>query len=192
VNAPAAALLATALAAGSDDDVIARLHVQIDARDLYVSSCHDVFAHDPEPGLATIGFRYQIAGTHRLATGEYSGTVVFGLGDIVVQVPGVIAWPRMSTADRHRAEDIRSAIVHHEIGHVRIAEAVRDALNVRAPIVAPDPFAFRAEADAVGRAGFERFKREERDYDALVDHGRRQHVAPGDLAGADTILRCTE
>jgi hypothetical protein len=192
VKALAAALLATALATGSDDEVIARLHVQVDARDLYVSSCRDVFAHDPEPGLATIGFRYQIAGAHRLATGEYSGTVVFGLGDIVVQVPGVIAWPRMSTADRHRAEAIRIAIVHHEIGHVRIAEAVRDALNAHAPIVAPDPFAFRAEADAVGRAGFERFKREERDYDALVDHGRRQHIAPGDLGGTDTILRCSE
>jgi hypothetical protein len=73
---------------------------------------------------------------------------------------------------------------------VRVAEAVRDELNAGAPIAAPDPFALRAAADARGRDGFDRFKREEREYDALTDHGRKQNAAPGDLAGPDTVLLC--
>jgi len=190
VNVLVAVLLATTVAAASDGDTIARLHVRIDARDLNVSSCHDV-VDEPEAGLATIGFRYQVANTHSVATGQYTGSVVFELGEIVVEVPKSIAWPEMTDADRGRAEALRRAIVHHEIGHVRVAEAVRDALNAHAPIVAPDLFAFRAEADAVGRAGFERFTREEREYDALTDHGRRQHAAPPNLAGPDTILHCS-
>jgi hypothetical protein len=190
VNPLVTTLLATAIAAAGDGELIARLHIRIDARDLSVTSCRDVVSHDPEAGLATIGFRYEIADVHRLATGEYTGTVVFGLGEIAVDVPKSIAWPEMTGADRGRAEALRRAIVHHEIGHVRVAVTVRDALNTHAPIVAPDPFAFRAEADAVGRAGFERFKREEREYDALTDHGRRQHAAPGALGGPDTMLLC--
>jgi hypothetical protein len=75
----------------------------------------------------------------------------------------------MTQADHERAENLRRAIYHHEIGHVRVAEAVRDAL---------------------GREGFDRFKREERSYDESTNHGRRQHLAPGDLAGPDTIIRC--
>ncbi len=191
LNVIAAALLATALAGGSDADVIARLHVRIDARDLAVSSCRDV-VDSPEAGLATMGFRYQIADAHRLENGAYAGTVVFGLGEIVVSVPKSIEWPDMTDNDRVRADALRRAIVHHEIGHVRIAEAVRDALNTRTPILEPDVFAFRARADAIGRAGFERFTREEHDYDAFTDHGRRQHEAPAPLAGPDTMLRCSE
>jgi hypothetical protein len=34
-------------------------------------------------------------------------------------------------------------------------------------------------------------KREERSYDESTSHGRRQHLAPGDLAGPDTIIRCS-
>jgi predicted secreted Zn-dependent protease len=192
VNALFTALLLTAVAAGSDGAVIARLHVRIDAHDLSVSSCHDMVTGNPEPGLATIRYRYQIADTHRLANGEYGGTIVFELADVTVDVPRSIAWPEMTDADRARAEALRHAIVHHEIGHVRVAEAVRDALNTRAPIVAPDVFTFRADADAAGRAGFERFTREEREYDELTDHGRRQHDAPGALSGPDTVLHCND
>ena len=186
-----AALFITALAAGSDDEVMARLHVQVDARDLTVPSCRDVFARDPEAGLATIGFRYRVADAHALAGGQYTGTVVFELSTITISVPDSIRWPQMSQADRVRVEALRRAIVHHEIGHVRVAEAVRNALNPQPPIVASDIFAFRADADAVGRAGFERFTREEREYDAFTDHGRRQNAAPLPLRGPDTILPCS-
>jgi predicted secreted Zn-dependent protease len=97
----------------------------------------------------------------------------------------------MTDADRVRADALRRAIVHHEIGHVRVAEAVRDALNAaREPIVAPDVFAFRADSDDIARSGFERFKREELEYDELTDHGRRQQTAPGALAGPNTALHC--
>ena len=48
-----------------------------------------------------------------------------------------------------------------------------------------------AALSARGRDGFARFKREERNYDALVAHGRLQHVAPGALAGPDTVIRCS-
>jgi predicted secreted Zn-dependent protease len=191
LNAIVAALFLTAVAAGSDDEVLARLHVQVDAHDLTVSSCRNVFAGDPEAGLATIGFRYRVADAHALPGGQYTGTVVFELSTITISVPDTIRWPQMSQADRIHVDALRRAIVHHEIGHVRVAEAVRNALNPRAPIVAPDVFAFRAEADAVGRAGFERFTREEREYDALTDHGRRQNAAPPPLGGADTILQCS-
>lgn len=192
MNALVTALLVTAVAAGSDAEVISRLHVHVDAHDLSVSSCRDVVTGNPEAGLATIGFRYRIADARRLPSGQYGGTIVFELGDVTVDVPKSITWPEMTEADRARAEALRRAIIHHEIGHVRVAEAVRDALNAHAPILAPDAFAFRADTDAAGRAGFERFTREEREYDELTDHGRRQHDAPGALAGPDTVLHCDD
>ncbi len=186
-----AALVVTAVAGGSDDAVVARLHVRIDARDVRVSSCRDVI-DEPEAGLATIGFRFQVSDARASANGgRYTGTVVFDLGEIVVLVPKSISWPEMSDADRARVEALRRAIFHHEIGHVRVAEAVRESLNAaRTPIVAPDVFAFRAQADDVGRTGFERFKREELEYDELTDHGRRQQNAPGALGGPNTALHC--
>lgn len=184
-----AALLAAAEAL-NDDAVIAQLHVRIEARDVAVSSCRDVM-NEPEAGLATIGFRFRVDDSHALGNGRYTGTVVFDLGDVTVEVPKSISWPGMSAADRERADALRRAIVHHEIGHVRVAAAVRDALNAgRAPIVAPDVFSFRAQADDAGRTGFERFKQAERDYDALTDHGRNQRAATGPLAGPDTALQC--
>ena len=185
-----AVLVATALAAGSDDEVVQRLHVRYETYDLVANSCHDVGARDPEMGSTTFQFRYQITGDRFLAPHRYTGKLTFSLGEIVIHVPRAIAWPRMTAADRDRAAALRRAIEHHEIGHVRVAEAVRDALNAEEPVVEPDVFAFGAAAHAQGRDGFDRFKREEREYDALTDHGRKQHLAPGDLAGTDTMLIC--
>jgi predicted secreted Zn-dependent protease len=184
----AAALVATALAAGSDDEVVQRVHARIVAYDVTADSCRDVFAGVAEPGSATFDFRYLIAGKPR--AGKYAGRVVFSLGDVAITLPRSIAWKGMTASDRERANALRLAIYHHEAGHVRIAEAVRDALNASSTLDAPDYFAFGAAADAAGRAGFERFKREEREYDALTDHGRKQHLAPGELAGPDTALVC--
>ncbi|HEV2740486.1 MAG TPA: DUF922 domain-containing protein [Candidatus Elarobacter sp.] len=185
-----AVLMATALAAGSDDEVVQRLHVRYETYDLVAKSCRDVVAHDPESGSATFQFRYEVTGDRFLAPHKYSGKLTFSLGEVVIHLPRTISWPGMSITDRGRAATLRRAIEHHEIGHVRIAEAVRDALNAEATPVEPDVFAFGAAAHAQGRDGFERFKREEREYDALTDHGRKQHLAPGDLAGPDTILIC--
>ena len=185
-----AVLVATALVAGSDDDVVQRLHVRFETYDLIAKSCHDVVAHNPETGFAAFQFRYQISGEHFLAPHRYAGKLTFSLGEIVIHLPRSIAWPGMSDADRERAGRLRRAIEHHEIGHVRVAEAVRDALNARDVPVEPDVFAFGARAHALGRDGFERFQREEREYDALTEHGRKQHLAPGELAGPDTALVC--
>ena len=189
-NAFIAALLATALAAGSDEEVVQRLHVRYETYDLVAKSCADVIAHDPESGSATFAFRYEIAGEGFVAPHRYTGKVTFTLGDVVIHMPRTIVWPGMSSGDRERAARLRRAIEHHEIGHVRIAEAVRDALNAQDMPVEPDVFSFGAAAHAQGRDGFERFKREEREYDALTDHGRAQHLAPGVLAGPDTMLIC--
>ncbi len=185
-----AVLVATTLAAGSDDDVVQRLHVRYETYDLVAKSCHDVVARDPESGSTTFQFSYQVTGDHFLAPHRYTGKLTFSLGDIVIHLPRTITWPRMSDADRERAAQLRHAVEHHEIGHVRVAEAVRDALNAQDLPVEPDVFAFGAAAHAQGRDGFERFKREEREYDALTGHGLKQHLAPGDLAGPDTILIC--
>jgi hypothetical protein len=187
----AAVLVATTLLAGTDDDVVQRLHVRFDTYDLVGKSCHDVFAHDPEPGVATFQFRYEIAGDHWLAPHRYAGNVAFSLGEIVIHVPGTIVWPGMTAEDRERVALVRRAIEHHEIGHVRVAEAVRDALNAQEPIVQPDLFAFGAAAHARGRDGFARFSREEHEYDDLTGHGRRQHAAPPPLAGPDSVLVCS-
>jgi len=188
----AAVVLAAALFGGSDEDVVSRLHVRFDERDLIVRSCLNVVGTGNETGLATIRYRYRTENSRVLANGSYAGTIVFELGDIVVNAPRSIGWPQMSEGDRARAEALRRAIIHHEIGHVRVAETVRDELNARTTtIVEPDSGAFRAEIESIGQAGFERFTREERAYDALTDHGRRQHVAPGPLAGADTVLQCS-
>ncbi|HZX68353.1 MAG TPA: DUF922 domain-containing protein [Candidatus Elarobacter sp.] len=188
----AAVVLAAALFGGSDEDVVSRLHVRFDERDLIVRSCLNVVGSGNEAGLATIRYRYRTENSRVLANGSYVGSIVFELGDIVVNAPRSIGWPQMSEGDRARSEALRRAIVHHEIGHVRVAETVRDALNARTTtIVEPDAGAFRAEIEAQGQAGFESFMREERAYDALTDHGRRQHVAPGPLAGADTVLQCS-
>jgi predicted secreted Zn-dependent protease len=184
----AAFLVATTLAAGSDEDVVQRVHVRIVANDVVSASCSDVFAGAPEPGSAEFDFRYQITG--RGQAGHYSGKVAFSLGDVTIHMPRSIAWAGMSAGDRERANALRRAIYHHEVGHVRIAEAVRDALNAANTVEAPDRAAFAAAAAAAGRDGFVLFRREEREYDALTDHGRRQHAAPGDLAGPDTLLMC--
>ena len=187
----AAALLALAFAPGTDEEVVQRVHVRFAGGDVLGASCRSVIARNAEPGFATIHFQYRIAAARRDAAGQYAAKVTFTLNDVVITMPSSISWARMTEADRDRAEGLRRAILHHEIGHVRIAEAVRDDLNTHEPVVAPDLFAFRAAADAIGREGFERFKREEREYDALTEHGRKQHVAPGDLAGPDTVIRCS-
>lgn len=185
------ALFALTLAPGSDEDVVQRLHIRFDTYDVSAESCGDAVTRNPEPGFASIQFRYTVADGHWLAPQRYTGKVTFALGDLVIHQPAKIAWPHMSLADHARARELRRAIEHHEIGHVRIAEAVRDALNAeQQTIVSPDVFAFGAEADARGRDGFARFRREERAYDELTDHGRRQHVAPGVLGGPDTELIC--
>jgi predicted secreted Zn-dependent protease len=184
----AAVLAATALGAGSDDEVVQRVHARIVGYDVVATSCHTVFAGVAEPGSATFDFRYRITGER--GAGRYGGKVVFSLGDVAIHMPASIAWKYMSAGDRERANDLRRAIYHHEVGHVRIAEAVRDALNDASAVTAPDRLAFTAASEAAGREGFARFKREERDYDALTDHGRKQHAAPGDLGGPDTALLC--
>jgi predicted secreted Zn-dependent protease len=155
-----------------------------------VAGCEDVGARGPENGLTTFRLRYEFRDVRRGADGRYTGKVTFTLGTVEVRIPRSIGWQNMSAADRYRAETLRRAIYHHEIGHVRIAEAVRDALNAHDAIVAPDVYAFGSAADALGRDGFARFKQEQLDYDELTDHGRRQHAAPGPLAGPDTVLVC--
>lgn len=189
-NAVLAALVATSLVAGSDEDVVQRLQVRFDTYDISAKSCRDVVAHDPEPGNASFHYTYRVSETRWLAPHRRTGKVRFALGEIVIRVPRTIAWPGMTDDDRVRAATLRSAVEHHEIGHVRIAEAVRDALNAEEPLVEPDLAAFAAAANARGRAGFERFGREERAYDELTDHGRKQHAAPGELNGPDSALVC--
>ncbi len=185
-----ASLVALALVPGSDDDVVRRNHVRFSTEKLAVPSCRDVAGAGPELGLANIRFRYEVVDGHRLPDGRYAGRVAFTLSEVVIRMPKAIVWPLMTQSDRSNADELRRAIYHHEIGHVRIAEDVRDALNAHETLFAPDAFAFGSAADAVGRAGFARFKQEERDYDDLTDHGRRQHAAPGELAGSDTVLPC--
>ncbi|MEA2689997.1 MAG: hypothetical protein QOD51_2604 [Candidatus Eremiobacteraeota bacterium] len=160
------------------------------ADDLVVKSCREISGGGAERGLATFRFRYEISGGKRAGAARYTGKVTFSLGDVVIMLPKSIAWRGMTDKDRERAEALRRAILHHEVGHVRVAEAVRDQLNAHPPIDAPDSFAFGSAADAIGRDGFERFRTEGREYDALTDHGRRQHLAPDALAGPDTILFC--
>ena len=184
----AAVFVATVLATGSDDDVVQRVHARVVGFDVLADSCTDIFAGVPEAGSANFDFRYEIKGEPH--GGRYSGRVTFSLGDVAIHVPRTIAWKGMAAGDRERATAFRRAIYHHEAGHVRIAEAVRDTLNTASTLAAPDYFAFDAAARAAGREGFERFRREEREYDALTDHGRKQHLAPGELAGLDTTLIC--
>jgi predicted secreted Zn-dependent protease len=185
-----AAVLAVVFATGSDDDVVRREHVRFSTADVAGASCRDVIAGAPEPGEARINFEFTLVGGHRTTDGRYTGEVAFQLGEIVITMPRSISWRHMTPVDHERAETLRRAIYHHEVGHVRIAEAVRDALNEHDPLVAPSPFALRAAADALGREGFDRFKRDERSYDELTSHGRKQHLAPGDLAGPDTAIVC--
>jgi predicted secreted Zn-dependent protease len=189
VNAHAAVLFAASLLSSSDEEVVQRVHARIVAENVVVQSCADVQSRDPEPGLATINFGYVIDGA-RTSTTRYAGRVTFALGEVTIRVPKSIAWKGMTRADRERADAFVRAIYHHEVGHVRVAEMVRDALNASGAISAPDYFAFGAQADAFGREGFARFKHDEATYDELTDHGRRQHLAPGELAGADTVLYC--
>lgn len=186
-------LLAAAVAntSASDEDVVQREHVRITGDDLVLEACRDTSGGGAERGVASFAFRYRIGGGRRGADGRYTGKVTFSLGEVVITMPRSIAWPQMTAADRERAQALRDAIYHHEVGHVRIAEAVRDRLNMHEPVVAPDPFAFTAAADAIGRDGFDQFKSEERAYDALTDHGRAQRAAKEPLAGPNTVIRCS-
>jgi predicted secreted Zn-dependent protease len=186
----AAALFSVVFSQGSDDEVVQRTHARFIGGKLSGSSCDDVVDRAVEPGFATIGFRYEFTGLRRVAERQFAGRVTFSLGDVTITAPRAIVWPHMSRSDRDRAETLRRAIVHHEIGHVRVAEAVRDEMNARDAVTAPDRAAFSAAADALGHEGFARFKSQERDYDAFTDHGRRQHEAPGVLAGPDSVIVC--
>jgi Bacterial protein of unknown function (DUF922) len=186
----AAAAYTVVLSQGADDDVVQRTHARFTGGELAGSSCDDAMDRAVEPGLATIGFRYEVEGLRREAGRQYVGHVVFSLGDVTITAPSAISWRHMSPLDHERAETLRRAIVHHEIGHVRVAEGVRDELNARDDVAAPDRLAFSAAANALGREGFARFKSQEREYDALTDHGRRQHIAPGVLAGPDSVIVC--
>ncbi|MDB5069039.1 MAG: hypothetical protein JWM87_150 [Candidatus Eremiobacteraeota bacterium] len=180
----------TLSAAGTDDDVLERVHVRVIGSELRTASCRDIGAGSGELGYTNFRFQYQISGGRRGTSGHYAGKVTFSLGDVTITTPSSIVWPAMTEKDHDRTEALRRAIFHHEVGHVRIAEAVRDQLNAREPLAAPDPFAFGSAADAIGREGFEKFRAEEREYDALTDHGRKQRAATGVLAGPDTILVC--
>ena len=186
----AAALIAVVFSLGTDYEVVQRTHARFTGGELSGGSCRDAVDRALEPGFATIDFRYQVAGLRREGARQFAGRVAFTLGDVTITAPRAISWPHMSQLDRERAEALRRAILHHEIGHVRVAEGVRDEMNARDAVEEPDRQAFGAAADALGREGFARFKREERDYDALTDHGRRQHEAPGALAGPDTVIVC--
>jgi predicted secreted Zn-dependent protease len=190
VKALLAMLLIVTVGPGTDEDVVQREHVRFAGGEIAGKSCDDVIAGIAEPGNAAIAFQYKLSGARRPGSRNYVGKVTFSLGDVVVTMPKSIVWSHMSKADRERAETLRRAIYHHEIGHVRIAEAVRDELNGRGEITAPDAFAFQAAADAAGRDGFDRFRAEERAYDAETDHGRKQRLAPGVLAGPDTMMQC--
>jgi len=190
VKALVAALLVLAVGPGTDEDVVQREHVRFAGSAIVGRSCEGVIAANVEPGEAAIAFEYRLNGGRRAGTRDYVGSVTFSLGDVLITMPKSIAWSHMSQADRERAETLHRAIYHHEVGHVRIAEAVRDELNAHGAITAPDAFTFKAAADAAGREGFERFRAEERAYDAATDHGRKQHSAPGVLAGPDTVIVC--
>lgn len=179
------------LAGGSDDEALRRTDAVVVGDDLVATSCRGVGAGAPELGNTTFRYGYRMAGENRPGSDHYVGRVTFSLGEIVVRVPKSISWANMTDRDHAEVEALRRAILHHEVGHVRVAESVRDALNAQPPIEAPDPFAFEAAADAAGRAGFERFRREEREYDDLTAHGRRQYAAPGVLAGPNTTLLCS-
>jgi predicted secreted Zn-dependent protease len=185
-----AVLLIVAVGPGTDEDVVQREHVRFAGGAIVGRSCDDVIAGIAEPGQAGIAFQYKLSGARRPGERDYAGRVTFSLGEVVITMPSSIAWSHMSPGDRERAEALRHAIYHHEIGHVRIAEAVRDELNARGELTAPSPFEFQAAADRVGRDGFDRFRAEERAYDAFTDHGRKQHAAPGVLAGPDTVIVC--
>jgi predicted secreted Zn-dependent protease len=189
VKALVVALLIIAVGPGTDEDVVQRDHVRFTGGEVVGSSCDAVIAGITEPGNAAIAFQYKLSG-RRTGPNRFTGRVTFSLGEVVITMPNSIGWAHMTQADRRHAETLRQAIYHHEVGHVRIAEAVRDELNARAEVAAPDPFAFQAKADALGRDGFDRFRAEERDYDAFTDHGRKQHLAPGVLAGPDTLIVC--
>lgn len=179
-----------AFAGGADDTVVQRVHVRMADQPLSGATCHDIFAASLEPGVTTFRFQFELADARRAAPGRYTAQVRFTLGDVVITMPSSITWPHMTAVDRERVDALRRAIYHHEVGHVRVAEAVRDELNAHESIAAPDPLSLQSEGDAIGRDGFETFKRAERAYDALVDHGRKQHLAPGELGGADTVIRC--
>jgi Bacterial protein of unknown function (DUF922) len=185
-----AALFPVVFSQGSDDEVVQRTHARFVGGELSGRSCDDAVDRAVEPGFATIDFRYQFSGLRRGPEREFIGRVAFSLGDVTITAPRAIVWPHMSQGDRDRAETLRRAIVHHEIGHVRVAEAVRDEMNAHDAVAASDRVAFSAAADALGREGFARFKSQERDYDAFTDHGRRQHQAPGVLAGPDSVIVC--
>jgi hypothetical protein len=175
---------------GSDDDVVRRLSVRFDETNVYGRSCREAVSRNLEMGDAAIHFQYSVSGAPEPGSTRYTGHVRFSLGEIVITMPRAIAWANMAPADRVRTDTLLGAIRHHEIGHVRVAEALRDELNVREPIAAADQFAFHAKADAVGREGFARFEHDEREYDRITDHGRRQNLAPGVLAGPDTAIAC--
>ena len=187
----ALALLAITIAAGgSDDEVLKRNHVHIVANNLVVNLCNNESTGDAELGLTTFQFQYATTGLpHGAGATGYAGNVAFSLGEVVIYLPKAIVW-KGTGHERGRTEELRRAILHHEVGHVRVAEAVRDELNARPPLTAPDYFAFGAAADARGHDGFDRFIHEERAYDDLTDHGRRQHTAPGVLSGTDTTVHC--
>jgi predicted secreted Zn-dependent protease len=184
------ALLIVAVGPGTDEEVVQREHVRFAGGAIVGRSCDDVISGIAEPGEAGIAFQYKLSGTRRPGEHDYTGRVTFSLGDVVITMPSSIAWTHMSPSDRQRAETLRSAIYHHEVGHVRIAEAVRDELNAHGDVTAPSPAAFQAAADRIGHDGFDRFRAEERAYDAFTDHGRKQHAAPGVLTGPDTVIVC--
>ncbi len=184
------ALLIVAVGPGTDEEVVQREHVRFAGGAIVGQSCDEVIAGIAEPGEAGISFQYKLSGARRPGERDYTGRVTFSLGEVVITMPSSIGWAHMTPGDRERAETLRRAIYHHEIGHVRIAEAVRDELNARVDVTAPSPTAFQAAADRIGHDGFDRFRAEERAYDAYTDHGRKQHLAPGPLAGPDTVIIC--
>jgi len=184
--------VSAALIGGADDAVVERYHVALRWTELRAASCENVVAAAPEPARTGFDFAYEIPPPHRRPDGAYEGAPAFELTHVVIEAPRVVAWPNMTEGDRERAEQFRRALLHHEVGHVLVAEESMRELAATPPVVAPDISSYADAAREAGATGEARFRRDQEAYEALTDHGRTQYRARGELRGRDTVLVCVE
>lgn len=176
--------------AESDDALLRRYPVTIDARAIHVPRCTDVDAFESEFAFASVEVTAHVPFPGVDRQGRYFGRTRFTVRHVTLHLPATISWPGMSEDDRAAAAAAVAALRHHEVGHLRVAAAEVARLNALPLTVTPDAEAYRRTEIHRQDSGLAALAKAQADYDALTGHGRRQPRASGVLGGPPTELRC--
>ena len=119
----------------------------------------------------------------------FRGRLVVRLADVRIAMTA-FSWDRETASDEAALRRLYTAVLWHELGHVRTALATVDALNAEPVFSAPTAAEYTALANRHGKAAEARIDADQIAYDRAADHGLRQAALRPPLAGPNTVIEC--